>query len=527
LQSAASGARLLVRRAIKVSAQLPATGGSAPLPTQLILADVARPHLLAQLKVNPAIWSSVATAHISALPAAVATDVATPAPPPAAPRYHDVDLVLEQAAEPDPLVLDPNLHGYFYQGGPRAASTGALKRISIPYADGAGERHMPYFQDGDDPALFYYLPDAFRLGRDDTEPFLPEMAIRMTAPDGSIAGAVTTIDYAARPFTLPGRLKAALPTLAAAIPPTLASAGATPRLEPMPALAKLRLRVPSAAAVEMRAFDEVTVDVANGFRHSLTLPIDQFRQLFASAFSTDATSLFTGEVLVNTGRPSPEAVPVEIRFTNTEGPLFDTLETPEADGGTKVRLRNGTESALRIRKLPVRLMRDGAFVDARVEGLDLSQPLEMQPGQSVEFRAFPTMPLPGEGPADAVFDLGEVDILAQPDLVLPVVSDTSVPAEYVRAVEVMTLSELMEADSPDGPILLINVEFRTGQAVRLSKETQSAVAAVKLPLVNLLLGKDAQGAYDFRQQVIRRSGQTVDREWRKADYGVLVVPVTP
>ena len=44
--------------------------------------------------------------------------------------------------------------------------------------------------------------------------------------------------------------------------------------------------------------------------------------------------------------------------------------------------------------------------------------------------------------------------------------------------------------------------------------------------MDLLLGKDTQGKYGFRQQIIRRNGsQTVDPSWREADFSLLVLPI--
>ncbi|MEO7689572.1 MAG: hypothetical protein ABIS51_09820 [Sphingomonas sp.] len=532
-----SGVRLIFRRAISVAAQIPGAAAAGPI-AQLIMLDAIKPHMLTAIKQDTGVWKGMASVRarrlrqIDVVGAGMIQEpfLEVPPAPSTAPRYQDVSLVLEQAREAEPLVLDETLHAYFYANGPRPNAGVALTRIQVLFVGDGVERHHSYFQDGDDRALFYYLPDAMRLARVATEPFLPEMKVRMESVDGSLGAATATIDYAARPFVLPGRLAAALETLAGAIPATMVANDGTPvkpRLEPLPGRIKLKMRVPGAAGVEMRTFEDAAGDLVNGFRHSMNVTLAEFRQLFASAFAKDATSLFTGEAIVDVDAAGTEAVQVDIRFSETEGPLFDSAETSDADGAVAVRLRNATESPLRIRHLPVRLLRGGGESDGQLDGLDLAQPVEIAPGNAISFRVRPGTPLPGEGACDAVFDFADVDILADPDGVLPVISDTSVPAEYVRAVEVMALPEMLDAEHPDGPIVLINVEFESGDPVKVTKAAPDVVAAVRLPLVNMLLGRDTKGAYAFRQQVIRRSGaQTRDDDWRRSDFGILVVPVT-
>jgi hypothetical protein len=75
-------------------------------------------------------------------------------------------------------------------------------------------------------------------------------------------------------------------------------------------------------------------------------------------------------------------------------------------------------------------------------------------------------------------------------------------------------------------IILINVEFRGGGNLKLSRDQAQGVAQVQLPLMDLLLGRDTQGKYGFRQQIIRRNGsQTIDPSWREADFSLLVLPI--
>jgi hypothetical protein len=451
--------------------------------------------------------------------------------PPARPvtRYRTVRRVVDDLADPEPFVFDPRLHPYLYEGAATGggAVAGEFRRIVVAYPQGSPDaRFHAYLQDKAEPWLFYYLPDRFKLSRREVAPFLPQMVVRIAAPDGAIENAAVTVDYVVEPWLNLGRLEAARDALRREVP---AGARQTdPELRPLQAQASLKLWLPGPAGAALVDQKDVAIDLANGFGHSLTLPLDSFRQIYASAYSRDATSLFTGQVLVETGLSTPEPIPVEIRFADTQGECLVFFEQPaDTEDTIAVRMQNGIESPLRITSLPVRVQKGDAAVPAVIEGLTLDAPLELAPGAEVAFVVRLQGALPGEGDLDAVFDTSGMEILPDPEKILPLISDTSVPAEYERQIEVMTMPELLGDPTDPTSIILINVEFKGGASLKLSREQPSGVAQVPLPLMDLLLGRDVQGKYGFRQQIIRRNGtQSVDPGWREADFSLLVLPAT-
>jgi hypothetical protein len=519
-------ARLVVRRGIEVAAQIAAPADSGPAP-KFMLARSMRHRL--RVKRSPfEIARHFQDTGEELVDEPAVEEFAEPAPPPPPPtlRYQDVSQVLEQVAAPNPLFLSETLHPYFYVGGPAVAERVAQKRIAIPFADESGsERHFPYYQNSQDASIFFFLPDSYQLARRQKEPFAPEMLVRMSTPDGTLEKATAIIEYVVRPHISPDRLEAALARLANELPPTMVAEGKQPKLQPLAAFPKYRMRIPGAAGVEMKDYEGVSIDLANGFKHTLTATLPEFQQLFASAFSNNANSLFTGEVLVETGGTSPESVPVDIRFARTEGPMIDTVETTTADGRVEVKMRNGTESALSIKSLPVSIMRADQIIAANIEGLDLAQPLTLGSGQSIDFTVSPSDALTGDQPLDAIFDLSGIDVVPDAGSMLATIRDRSVPAEYEREIEIMTLPDLLNG-KPDDPIVLISVEFKTGNSVKLTQDQQNTVASVKMPLVNILMGEDSKGAYQYRQLVVHRSGEQVtDSDWRQSDHDLLIVPV--
>jgi hypothetical protein len=520
LQTPAAGPKLVVRRAITVAVQV-ADQGRQQKP-QVLVRDhrkVAMPAAgqPARMAFKPSSLNTAGGAQV-VLPAA-------PARPPN--RYRTIQRALDDVAEPKLFVLDPRLHPYLYEGasaGGGAAAT-EFRRIVVAHPQGSPDaRFHTYLQDKAEPWVFYYLPDRFKLSRREVAPFLPQMVVRIAAPDGTIENASVTIDYVVEPWLHTARLAAAGVALKREVPATAHQA--EPELRPLQAQASLKLWLPGSVGAALVDQKDVAIDLANGFVHSLTVPLDGFRQLYASAYSRDATSLFSGQVVVETGLSTPEPIPVEIRFADTQGECLAFVEQPaDTEDTIAVRMQNGIESPLRIASLPVRVRRGDTEVAAAIEGLTFDAPLELAPGAEVAFVVRLQGALPGDGALDAVFDTSGVQILPDPEKILPLISDTSVPAEYERQVEVMTMPELLGDPADPASIILINVEFKGGANLKLSRDQLSGVAQVRLSLMDLLMGRDVQGKYGFRQQIIRRNGsQTVDPGWREADFSLLVLP---
>lgn len=535
LKTPAAALRIVARRTVRVALPIVLDGAPAAAPAKLRsprASAVARATSPAAAAVQPTLAHMAMLSAMGSLGGIRVTGPVSnePAPStPAPPRFEVVDRALDDGADPEPFLLDPQLHAYAYAGvgGPTATPAEAYRRIVIQHPKGSPQaRFHTYLQDTSEPSTFHYLPDAFKLARGDSAPFLPEMVVRIGTPDASVEKATVTVDYVLEPWSDEARLAAATAALDAEIP---ASSREQPlELRPLQAKASMHLWVPTAGAPVLAEQADVTIDLANGFRHSLTLPIDGFRQLYAAAFSRDATSLFSGQVRVETGLSSPEAIPLEVRFADTRGELVVLTETPsDAEGGViAVRMQNAIESPLRLRALPVRVRRGEAEVAGVVEGLVFDPPLELAAQSEVAFTVRLVEPLPGEGVLDADFDLSGVEVLPLPDVILPLISDTSVPAEYERDVEVMTMPELLGDPADPTSILIVNVELKGSTNIRLTRDQTSGVVAVRLPITDLLLGRDTKGTYAFRQQVIRKNGtQTADADWRQADFGVLVVPM--
>ena len=61
--------------------------------------------------------------------------------------------------------------------------------------------------------------------------------------------------------------------------------------------------------------------------------------------------------------------------------------------------------------------------------------------------------------------------------------------------------------------------------MRLNATSLEQTVEVPVPLMDILLRKDTEGMYKYRQTIIYKSGrQAVDPAWREADLAMLFVP---
>ena len=196
-----------------------------------------------------------------------------------------------------------------------------------------------------------------------------------------------------------------------------------------------------------------------------------------------------------------------------------------------VQLLNQTGGALHIPALPVWLSRDGLMVAARAEGLDLGQPVELPAGGELAFQVVPAEPWPATvAPAsvpDAIFDTSAITAVPDAKALFEQTFDNSVAQETARSITVMTDAEVLaSAQAPDKAIRLVIIEFRGNKSVRLGATKLEETVDVPVALMDVLLRRDTEGQYEFRQTVVFGSGAQQSDGWRKSDLGLLFVPFT-
>ncbi len=424
------------------------------------------------------------------------------------------------------LRFDPADHPYLFPSGSNAPAAPEFERIMLrhPVDDPAGRMHA-YFRDLARPNTFYYLPDAVRLARTTEPPFVPALIFRVDQGDAA-EGAEITMVCELRPSVDGKRLLAAATALkphvklqGGAVPPA-------PELQPLPARAKLRLALPRAGMAQtVDAAEEI--DLANGCLLSERFALEDFQDVFAALTTSTLATLLRGNVVVSTGLAADDLVPVEIAIAEMAGEMFAYTETVDpVSGAVSAVLRNATESTLRIPSLPVWLKRGTQMVEGRIEASDPALPADLARDAQLTLRVNPASPLEGNEKTDAIFDTSALKALPDPETILSLTLDRSVAQESEREVTVVTRPELLAGDSPENEVLLVIVEFRGNVQVTLDAATlRVEKVKVPVPLIDVLLRKDTEGTYRFRQTVVYKlGGRTVKSEWRDDDSGVLVVP---
>lgn len=444
--------------------------------------------------------------------------------PQAAPRFRAAAQAQELSTA---LAFPPALHPYLYPSGNPSAGGASwdVHNLSFP-TDGRPREHA-YFQSTTNPARFYYLPDEFRLARTTSSPHTPALAF--VVDQGQEAGE-TEVELAAdvRPVTDGKRLLAARVELKKKLPTTGATTPPEISLEPLLAKASLRLGLPRGGRMEMTQID-VDIDLSNGFQLSDRFALDEFQDVFAALMANQAPSLLQGKVLVSTGLGGDVQIPVKLNFHRLEGEIFQYDETTDlATGVVSATLRNDSNGKLRISALPVWISRGGVMVEAKLEGIDLDQPIEVDPDGEIAFRVAPVAPWPAgvEGASDAIFDTSAICSIPDSESLFKQTFDNSVAQETSREITVMTDADVLEsAHEPANAIRMIIIEFRGNKSVRLNATSLEQTVEVPVPLMDILLRKDTEGMYKYRQTIIYKSGrQAVDPAWREADLAMLFVP---
>ncbi|SDY23544.1 hypothetical protein [Lysobacter enzymogenes] len=446
-----------------------------------------------------------------------------PQPQPAPEPRYDVSRQLQDCSIA--LQFEPQLHPYIYPAGSSGGQRAPRWAVhSLRYPADTGRAHA-YFQDLNDPARIYYLPDAFKLARRSDAPHAPALVFQVD--QGADADQVMVdLTCEVRPVTDGERLLAARRALADKVPASADNPAREFELRLLRAASSLQMALLRNGAVRSQTVP-ATIDWDNGFTVNERFEFKDFQDVFGVLMAAGgASNLLQGSVVVATGVDENVTVPVKLNFADMEGELFRSIETPDpVTGAVTVKLLNAIESALRITRLPVWITRGEGLVEGRIEGLDLSQPVDIGPEQSVDFVVQPATPPAGPLPADAIFNTASVRAVPDGEAILKYTLDDSIDQETVRAVTVMTAPEVLaNASGEGGEILSIVIEFRGNRRVVLNAGTVSADIEVPVPLMDILLRKDSEGRYEYRKTVVYKSGQkTPTTPWLADDTGVLFV----
>src|SRR5581483_5089154 len=247
--------------------------------------------------------------------------------------------------------LDPTLHAAVFSGP--TPPSGALTPTPVVAGD------WPYFRDGSQPDVFYYVPDAFKIQRRAQAPRTALMTAQVTGTTES--DAQVQLAYTAAPVTDPARLAAASRELAQHVT-------TAPSLRPLELFAPtLALAYPGAptAAGPFEPRDHALVSLRTGISDRLALSLDGFRALVQSFLGDGAQ--WNGVVRVAAAGTSTD-VKLIARADDLDGATLDCAVARDAVAATvTVTVTNAIESPLLIESLPLALVdATGAAVTARI-----------------------------------------------------------------------------------------------------------------------------------------------------------------
>ncbi len=520
-----------------------------------------------------------------------------PKPPgpakPAVPLYRQADRVVDQTVEPRPFEFSPELHKYIFSGVvPASRENLELTRYQVPWGDG---RSHTYYQDAARPALFYYLPDSFKIARRSDGAHEPLMSVNF-GQAASAEDLKATFSFVAVPYIDPKRLLDAGDKLKASLTEGLPKGVSGLQFEPLlsaPGKTHFSLSYPgcdtSKGPFELR--DKAIVDLRSGVHDSFTMSLAQFQSLYDALFSASSL-LLTGKVDVELGTDSGEEIPFSARMNDLGGDFLGYTEQSATDGsstatgddtsdelkdsvataigdavggnvqeavgeivgglakaflhgkkgkgskkkdkltgpaeqGVQATLQNIIESPVEIQALGATLVRGRERIPAVINGLDLSQPVQLKPGEQVAFTVAPSEAVTASGRVHVEYDLSGVHVNPDKDAIWKEILDPTTAESYVTTITVKTPASTFAAPAadPSSQIVSMVVDFDSGVSSELNANKLEVKANLPHQVVNFVLRKTDPGEYRYKLTIVRANGQqSRDADWRPPETTTVLFP---
>jgi hypothetical protein len=455
-----------------------------------------------------------------------------------------------------PFVFSKELDGNVFAG--LHDTSGTLPPWNVCAVNWNGRRYT-YYQATNQPTQVYFLPDAFKIGRQTTLPRRPDLAI--TAEGADMASMQMTLSYLAAPVWDPQRLDAARPelqkTLALAGPPSLALFQATGTT--------LLLNLPSAdpaTGATLTEQKDALIDLTAGVQGSTTMGVAQFRDIYNALFDS-RSALLSGEVRVTIGTDTAH-IPFIARIDDMAGAILDIdSEVDTKTNNLSVVLSNAIESPVHIEALSGVICRGDMPIASSIVGMTPAPPTDLAPAgadpnkapagkMSVTFAPAPDHSLPqsagnvsGSG-LQAVFraggtagrtldkactarlDMSKVIVVADPTATWHAIMRDQDVAPVSRTVTLKLVAATLTSPAPAGApkpapkdtVLAVQVAFENGQTATFDA-TQTAdqagflnqVVKLSVPMEAFILNNSPVDTYKYHTDVITGDGHTRQGDW--------------
>ncbi len=416
------------------------------------------------------------------------------------PLFREVTRALDDLPAPHPFIFPPGLHPYmFHNITPSTTDVSGLVHVQVDSSS--------YYQDAAQPYLFYYLPDSFKIARKPDSPHNPIISVKFESEDS------VKLAYFAMPYTDTTRLSNAMEKLkqnpsflAASLPQGIDS----PMLQPLqvdPVKTEFYLGVPgqeSSSGPFQDRSKNALINIITGITDQLTLTMDGFQEIFDSIFEGPAL-MFQGKVEANVYKDQTETIPFIARMNDLSGSILDYIEEQDsASGGVKATLINAIESPVKINSIGAEISRDSTKSRGEVRGLSL--PVQLKPGERVQFVVAPLDQLAGSAPSHATFDPLSLEVLPDKAAILD-----KIVGNYVspKPREITIKTPVFKDPEASKGLLEFIVEFKSGNQIELTGEKDTVKTTLKLTpgdLRNLILGSPEQSSYTYNITAVGKDG---------------------
>lgn len=195
--------------------------------------------------------------------------------------------------------------------------------------------------------------------------------------------------------------------------------------------------------------------------------------------------------------------------------------------GVQAGLQNITESSVEIQSLQATLIRGRERLAANIEGLDLSQPLQLAPGDQLNVTVVPADEVKPGGELHVEYDLSGVHAVPDKEAIWNAILDPSGAQNYLMSITVKTPASTFSIPAGHAAqrIISLVVDFESGVSVELNANKLEAKVDLPQPVTDLVLHKENSGSYRYKVNVIRANGeQNRDADWRPPETTAILFP---
>lgn len=432
-----------------------------------------------------------------------------PAPPaPAQPLYRQATVAIDSAIS---FTFDKDLDKNVFEQLGGVAS--ALPAWNIRLINWNG-RPYKYYQDSSQRSQIYFLPDAFKIGRQAKPPHYPNLIVSANGDDEE--SVTLTLTYLACPVWDPHRIDAATdelrrqlsldtaPTLAVLVASDASLSLTLPSDDPLKPIGL----VPQSGAI---------IDTSAGIKGSVTLKLPQFRQVYQALFD-DLGVLLSGQVAVTVDK-DVEKIPFAARASDFVGDIFDVKMTIDGPSNSLVVvLQNAIESSIRVDRLMAALTRDGQVLPNSMAEISPGLPADLAPpnpgpppvpGSSltVTLHAAPGQAL--DTSCSARFDFSHTSVVPDSNAIWHAIMQNQVVGPVARQIIFKLWPSVLTPASSADAIKAVQVEFENGQTASFNASLTAGAdgfliqkVPLAVPIEAYVLGEGSNETYQYRLNLI-------------------------